>query len=188
MTQAAAPASPAARALLPRAAIVLALTIVIALSSRAQVPFWPVPMTLQTLAVLAIAGLAGPGIAGAAVLSYLIEGAAGLPVFAGTPAHGIGLFYLAGPTGGYLVGMLLAAVVVGALARRPGARPWTIAGAMLLGTAIIYLCGAGWLARFVGAGQALSLGVAPFLAGDAVKAALATALVLAVGRGARAAG
>jgi biotin transport system substrate-specific component len=185
MTQAAAPASSPARPLLLRAAIVLALTIVLALSSRVQVPFWPVPMTLQTLAVLGIAGLFGPQLAGAAMLGYLAEGAAGLPVFAGTPLRGVGLSYLVGPTGGYLVGMVVASVVVGALVRRAGATPWKIGVAMLAGSAIIYACGAGWLARYVGADQAVSLGVVPFLLGDAVKATLATALVLALGRSAR---
>jgi biotin transport system substrate-specific component len=187
MTQAAAPASSATRPLLLRAAIVLALTIVLAASARAQVPFWPVPMTLQTLAVLGIAGLAGPGIAGATMLGYLAEGAAGLPVFAGTPAHGIGLAYLAGPTGGYLAGMLVASVVVGALVRRAGGHAGRIGGAMLLGIVIVYACGAAWLAQFVGADRALALGVTPFLLGDAIKATLATALVLALGRSARAA-
>ena len=80
MSQAAAPPRSAGRPLLARAAIVLALTLVLAFSARVQVPFWPVPMTLQTLAVLGIAGFAGPQIAGAAMLGYLAEGAAGLPV------------------------------------------------------------------------------------------------------------
>jgi biotin transport system substrate-specific component len=182
MPQAAAPAPPAARPLLLRVAIVLALTLVLATSARVQVPFWPVPMTLQTLAVLVIAGLAGPRIAAAAMLLYLVEGAAGLPVFAGTPAHGIGLAYMAGPTGGYLVGMLMAALAVGALVRRSGQHPLRIGWAMAVGIAIVYAAGAAWLTGFVGAGHVLALGVVPFLLGDAVKATLATALVLALGR------
>jgi biotin transport system substrate-specific component len=187
MSQAAAPPRSAGRPLLARAAIVLALTLVLAFSARVQVPFWPVPMTLQTLAVLGIAGFAGPQIAGAAMLGYLAEGAAGLPVFAGTPAHGIGLAYLAGPTGGYLVGMLLASVVVGVLVRRAGAQPLRVGAAMLLGMLIVYGAGAGWLAGLIGPERAVEAGVVPFLLGDAVKAALATALVLAFGRSARAA-
>ncbi len=187
MTQAAAPASSAARPLLARAAIVLALTLVLALSARAQVPFWPVPMTLQTLAVLGIAGLFGPQIAGAAMVAYLAEGAAGMPVFAGTPTHGVGLAYLAGPTAGYLAGMVVASVVVGYLVRRAGGNALKIGGAMVLGIAIVYAAGAGWLAQFIGADNVLGAGVLPFLLGDAVKATLATALVLALGRTARAA-
>ena len=187
MTQAVAPATSVTRPWLIRAAVVIALTLLLAASARAQVPFWPVPMTLQTLAVLLIAGFAGPGIAGAAMLAYLLEGAAGMPVFAGTPMHGIGLAYLAGPTGGYLAGMLVASVVVGTLVRRSGGHVLKIGGAMLLGIAIVYAAGAAWLAQFVGADRALEAGVLPFLLGDAVKATLATALVLAAGRGARAA-
>jgi biotin transport system substrate-specific component len=187
MSQAATPATAAARPLLASAAIVLALTLVLAVSARIQVPFWPVPMTLQTLAVLGIAGLFGPQIAGAAMLAYLAEGAAGMPVFAGTPMHGVGLAYLAGPTGGYLAGMLLASVVVGFLVRRAGGHPLRIGVAMLLGIGIVYALGAAWLAQFVGADRVLAVGVVPFLLGDAVKATLATALVLALGRSARAA-
>jgi biotin transport system substrate-specific component len=182
MPPAVAPAASASRPLLARAAIVLALTLVLALSARIQVPFWPVPMTMQTLAVLAIAGLAGPQLGGAAMLGYLAEGAAGLPVFAGTPVHGVGLAYLAGPTGGYLAGMLLAVVVVGALVRRAGGHPLRIGAAMALGIVIVYAAGAAWLARFVGIDGALDAGVLPFLVGDAVKATLAAALVLALGR------
>ena len=170
---------------LPAAAgtVVLAvgLSLVLAASARAQVPFWPVPMTLQTLAVLVIGGLAGPRLATATLLLYLAEGAWGLPVFAGTPERGIGLAYLAGPTGGYLVGMLLAAPLVGWLIARTGGLAAT-AGAVLLGTAVIYACGVGWLAGVVGAEKAVALGVMPFLAGEAVKMALATALLLAGGR------
>jgi biotin transport system substrate-specific component len=171
---------------LPRLAtlgpLVLALTGVLALSAHTQVPFWPVPMTLQPFAVLVIAGLAGPRIAVAAFAAYLVEGALGLPVFAGTPAHGIGPTYIAGPTGGYLAGMLAASALVGRLVRRAAGRPAGVAGAMAVGVVVIYTAGAAWLATFVGVPKALTLGVVPFLAGDAVKAALATALVLAAGR------
>ncbi|HET9019493.1 MAG TPA: biotin transporter BioY [Acetobacteraceae bacterium] len=160
----------------------LGLSLLLALSARVSVPFWPVPMTLQTLAVLTIAGLAGPRIATAAMLAYLAEGAMGLPVFAGTPAHGLGLAYLAGPTGGYLVGMLAAAAVVGVLARRAAGRPLALVGAMTLGSVLVYAAGAAWLAAYVGVGRALALGVVPFLAGDAVKTALAVCTVLAAGR------
>ena len=180
MSNAVAPATAASRPLLARAAIVLALTLVLALSARVQVPFWPVPMTLQTLAVLAIAGLFGPQLAGAAMLGYLAGGAAGLPVFAGTPLHGVGIAYLAGPTGGYLAGMLIASVVVGFLVRRFGADPLRVGAAMLLGTAIVYAAGAGWLSQFIGVQRAIDAGVVPFLLGDAVKGTLATALVLAL--------
>jgi biotin transport system substrate-specific component len=157
----------------------LALSLLLGLSARVQVPFWPVPMTLQTFAVLAIAAFAGPRLAAGAVVAYLIEGAFGLPVFAGTPEHGIGLAYMVGPTGGYLISYLLAAMVVGAIVARAKDSVLAVAGAMLAGTLVIYALGAGWLAQFVGAERALLLGVVPFLLGDAVKAALAACLYLA---------
>ncbi len=165
----------APRTLILNAAIVLALTALLAVSARVQVPFWPVPMTLQTLAVLGIAGFAGARIAGATMLAYLAEGAAGLPVFAG----GGGVAYLMGPTAGYLAGMTIAAVLVGELVRRANGRTLATGAAMLLGIAVVYGAGAGWLAQFVGAAKAFDVGVMPFVAGDAVKALLAAALVLA---------
>jgi biotin transport system substrate-specific component len=167
-----------ARPTLAQIALVIALTLVLAGSARVAVPFWPVPMTLQTLAVLLIAGFAGPRIAAAAMLAYLAEGAAGLPVF----ATGGGLAYLAGPTGGYLAGMLLASVVVGVLVRRAAGDVLKLGLAMALGILVVYAMGAAWLSGFLGLQRALALGVAPFVVGDAVKATLAAALVLAAGR------
>jgi biotin transport system substrate-specific component len=164
------------------ALLAVGLSLVLAASARISVPFWPVPMTLQTLAVLTIGGLAGPRLAGTALLLYVIEGACGLPVFAGTPERGIGFVYLAGPTGGYLAGMLLAAPLVGWLLGRSRGGLLATAGAVLAGPAVIYVCGVAWLAGIVGAERALVLGVLPFVAGEAMKIALATALILAGGR------
>jgi biotin transport system substrate-specific component len=149
----------------------IGLSLIIAASAHITVPFWPVPMTLQTGAVMAIAAVFGARLAAAAMLAYLLEGALGLPVF----AAGIGAGVLVGPTAGYLAGMLLSTVLVG-LARGP----WLRAGAILLATALIYLLGAVWLSRFVGLDRAIALGVLPFLAGDAVKGALAWALPAAL--------
>ena len=176
----------AVRPQLVRVGLVLGLSLVLAVSARVSVPFWPVPMTLQTLAVLTIAGLGGPRVATAAMLAYLAEGAIGLPVFAATPERGLGLAYLAGPTGGYLLGMLAAAPLVGVLARRTAGRPVALLGAMTMGSVVVYAAGAAWLASYIGAARAVALGVAPFLAGDAVKTALAAAVVLAAGRPRRA--
>jgi len=164
----------------PRALLLiqaLALSLLLALSARIQVPFWPVPMTLQTLTVLVIGGLLGPVVALAAMAAYLAEGAAGLAVFAGTPEHGIGLAYMAGPTGGYLAGMVLAAGVAGWAGQRFAGRTLPAGASMLVATALIYACGAGWLATMIGWQRAWLLGVVPFLPGDAVKAAIATALI-----------
>jgi biotin transport system substrate-specific component len=162
--------SPAVRA------IVLAVigSILLTLSAKIQVPFWPVPMTMQTFVVLVLGVAYGWRLAGATVLLYLAQGALGLPVFAG----GGGPAYIAGPTGGYLVGFLLAAIAVGWLAERGWARSWTSTlAAMLIGTAIIFACGIGWLSTLIGLPKAISAGLVPFLLSEAVKIALATALV-----------
>jgi biotin transport system substrate-specific component len=167
--------SPAAGSTAVRA-IVLAVigSLLLTISAKIQVPFWPVPMTMQTFVVLVLGVAYGWRLAGATVLLYLTQGALGLPVFAG----GGGLAYMAGPTGGYLAGFLLAAVAVGWLAERGWARsaPSTLA-AMLIGTAIIFGCGIAWLATLIGLSQAISAGLVPFLLSEAVKIALATALV-----------
>jgi biotin transport system substrate-specific component len=106
-------------------------------------------------------------------LLYLAEGAVGLPVFAGTPERGIGLAYMVGPTGGYLAGFLAAAVIAGWTAER--SRHWlTTALGLLAAIVAIHLLGAAWLATLVGPAKAVSLGVLPFLLGDAVKLALVT--------------
>jgi biotin transport system substrate-specific component len=140
-------------------------------SAKVQVPFYPVPMTLQTAAVFLIGIAYGWRLAVATVLLYLAQGAIGLPVFAGTPAKGIGLPYMLGPTGGYLVGYVAAAAIAGWAAQR--SRHWlATGGALLVATAVIYGLGAGWLATFVGVDKAVALGVTPFLLGDAVKLAL----------------
>ena len=122
-----------------RAAILVAAgTLALAVAAKVQVPFWPVPVTLQSLVVLALGAAYGWRLAGVTLVAYLLEGAAGLPVFAG----GSGLAYMMGPTGGYLVGFLAAAMLVGYLAEK-GAdkRSITMFGAMLAGAALIYVPG-----------------------------------------------
>lgn len=158
--------------------LVLALSGVLAGSAHASVPFWPVPMTLQPLAVLLISAFAGPRLALAAYAAYLVEGALGLPVFAGTPARGIGLAYMAGPTGGYLAGQLLASGFVGWALARFGRAPAVVVATMLAGVALMYGAGVVWLSGFVGWDRVWPLGVLPFLAGDAVKVGIASAAVL----------
>ena len=141
----------------------LALSALIALSAHVKVPFWPVPMTLQTMAVMGIAGLFGAQLGVAAMLAYLVEGAFGLPVF----ASGVGVQVLAGPTAGYLVGMIAAAWIVGSA--RGG---WMRAAAILVGTAVIYAFGVAWLSTMIGVQKAFTAGMLPFLLGDAVKGGL----------------
>ena len=152
----------------------------ITLGAKVQIPFWPVPMTLHTLAVFAVAAALGPRLGVAAMLAYLGAGALGLPVFSGTPERGIGLAYMAGPTGGYLAGYLLAAGLIGALAQQRG---WLGRGlAMLAGLVVVYAAGMAWLAAFVPASKLLATGVVPFLLGDLVKIALAATLLSGLSR------
>jgi biotin transport system substrate-specific component len=156
--------------------LVLGGTALLALAAKITVPFWPVPMTLQTLAVFLIAAAYGRDLAVATLLAYLAEGALGLPVF----ATGAGLAYMAGPTGGYLVGFVAAAAIVGHAADRGFDRnAFVLFGAMMLGEIVILALGAAWLAVLFGAEKALAFGVGPFIVTDVIKIALATALVRA---------
>ena len=134
---------------------------------RIPLPFTPVPLTLQTFFVLLGGAMLG-GAAGSSSQSlYLILGASGLPVFAG--ARG-GLSHLAGPTGGYLIGFVVAAYLVGKVVERKDSSIWLIL-AMLAGTGVIYLLGGLRLAHFlrIGIKETLYLGVIPFLPGDILK-------------------
>lgn len=148
-------------------------------SAKIEVPFYPVPMTMQTFAVLSIGMAFGWRLGAATVLLYLAQGAAGLPVFAGTPERGLGLAYMVGPTGGFLIGFVLAAAVVGWLARRGWDRSIvTTLAAMLLGTAVIYVPGLLWLGAIVGWDKpVLQWGMIPFIYGDVAKMLLAACLL-----------
>lgn len=169
------PATGPLPAVVRAAALALLGSLLLTISAKVQVPFWPVPVTLQTIVVFLLGIAYGPRLAVATVFLYLAEGALGLPVFAGTPAKGLGLAYMVGPTGGYLAGFVAAAAIAGVTAERSRGVLATALG-IALATAAIYLLGAGWLATFVGPGKAVALGVAPFLLGDLVKLGLATAL------------
>lgn len=140
-----------------------------------RLPWTPTPITGQTFAVLLVGTLLGASRGAGAMLVYLLEGASGLPVFAG---GGAGVAHLLGPTGGYLIGFVFAAAVAGALAERGWDRRVTLTIlSMSIATAVIFLCGAAWLAFFVGIDQVWTMGVGPFLPGAALKIGLATALL-----------
>jgi biotin transport system substrate-specific component len=148
------------------------------LSAKLQVPFYPVPMTMQTLVVLMIGMAYGRVLGTATVAAYLLAGAAGLPVFAGTPERGIGLAYMMGPTGGYLLGFLISAWLMGALAERGWSGSFLLSAvAMVVGHAIILTSGIAWLAALVGPEKAIATGLLPFLATTAVKCALGAVAV-----------
>lgn len=169
---------PAKQNSLARNAVLAVLgSLVLALSAKLSVPFWPVPVTMQSLVVLGLGAAYGWRLAGATIALYLLEGAVGLPVF----ASGAGLAYMAGPTGGYLAGFLLSAMLVGYLAEKGADRHWlTMFGAMIAGAALVYVPGVLWLAGLIGMDKAVAFGLVPFLLGDVLKAALAAAVFPAI--------
>ncbi len=170
-------ATPLSR-LIRGAGLALAGSVLIALSAKIQVPFWPVPMTMQTFAVIVLAMAFGARLGAATVALYLFEGALGLPVFAGTPEKGIGLAYMAGPTGGYLAGFLAAAWFAGWMAEKGWDRTVLKAAAVnALATAVIFACGLSWLAVLIGPVKAVAVGLTPFLAASAFKIALGGAVM-----------
>jgi biotin transport system substrate-specific component len=162
------------------AALSIGGALALAISAKAEVPFYPVPMTLQTLVVLTIGAAFGARLAAATVLLYLAEGLMGLQVFAGL---GAGPAYMAGPTGGYLAGFLVAAALVGWLAERGWDRSLSrLLAAMVLGHLVIFVCGFAWLATLIGPEKAWIGGIVPFFAATVVKTLLAWALVAAAWR------
>ncbi|OCW59544.1 biotin transporter BioY [Hoeflea olei] len=161
-------------------ALTLCGATLITISAKVQIPFWPVPMTLHTLAVVFLAAALGPRLGFAAMATYLAAGAAGLPVFSGSPERGIGLAYMAGPTGGYLLGYLLSTLVIGRLAAGRGLIGQGLA--MLAGLGVIYAFGLMWLANFVPASGLIAAGFVPFILGDLIKIALAATVVTSLRR------
>jgi biotin transport system substrate-specific component len=156
--------------------LAFAATVVLALSARLEVPFYPVPMTMQTYVVVVTGMVFGARLGALAVLAYLAEGALGIPVFAGTPEKGIGLAYMMGGTGGYLVGFVVAAGLCGWLAERGWDRSvGRCALAMICAHLVIYTLGLAWLGTLFGWDKPiLQWGLYPFVLGDLVKVALAT--------------
>jgi biotin transport system substrate-specific component len=166
-------ASTPANAPLRFVALALLGTLLLAISAHVQVPFWPVKMSTQSFAVLALATVYGSRLGTATVLAYLFEGAIGIPVF----QSGGGLATFIGPTAGYLAGFVLATWVVGSLNERGAMRSVPSAfGVLLVGDAIIMVLGTAWLSTVIGVEKALSAGFLIFLPAEALKIALATAL------------
>lgn len=158
-----------------KAILAIGGTLLLTVSAKIQIPFWPVPLTMQTFMVLTIGIAYGWRLSGITMLLYLAEGAMGLPVFAGTPEKGIGLAYMMSGTGGYLAGFVFAAMLCGFLAERGWDRKasTTVLG-MLLGNIVIYGFGLYWLGTLYGWDKPiLSWGLTPFILGDFAKIALA---------------
>lgn len=159
-------------------------TLLITLCAKINVPVWPVPVTMQGFAIAALAAAFGLRIGVATVALYLVEGALGLPVF----ATGGGLIYLAGPTGGFLLGFLVLAAVTGFAADRGASgKPLALFAAMLVGDALMFVLGFAWLALMAGQagwidqtnvlGSAFAKAVQPFIIWDILKMALAAVTV-----------
>ncbi|MGB1209229.1 MAG: biotin transporter BioY, partial [Paracoccaceae bacterium] len=149
------------------------------IAAKIKVPMWPVPMTLGTFAVLTIGAAYGARLGLVTIMGYMIVGALGFDVFAESSAEAFGLTYMMGGTGGYLVGYVLATLALGIAARAGWDRsPLRMAGAMLVGNALIYVPGVIWLGMLYGWDEPiLQWGLTPFLVGDAVKLALAAMIL-----------
>ena len=151
----------------------------IALCAQVSVPFYPVPVTMQTFAVILIGLTYGWRLGGITVALYLVEGAIGLPVFAGGKG---GMIVLMGPTAGYLYGFLLAAVACGWFAERGFDRSYfKLIVPLLVGNVLLYTSGLVWLGNFIGWDKpVLDLGLYPFILGDLLKITMAVILLTTV--------
>jgi biotin transport system substrate-specific component len=155
-------------------ALALLGSLLVAICAQINVPLPFVPITMQTFAVLTVGAALGWRLGALSLLFYIAEGAAGLPVFAEFKA---GPAVILGPTGGYIVGFVIAAAVTGWFAQKGFDRnAFKMFLAMLVGSALIYIPGVLWLTQFTGADKALELGLYPFIWGDVLKAALAAML------------
>ncbi|WP_428925357.1 biotin transporter BioY [Marinibacterium sp. SX1] len=173
-----APRSGAARRVSQLALVVLGIAL-LAVAAKIKVPMWPVPITMGTFAVLTVGAAYGARLGLVTILGYMLLGALGFDVFAGSSAEAAGLEYMMGGTGGYLVGYVLATLALGALAQRGWDRSMgKMAAALLLGNVIIYVPGLIWLGMLYGWDKPiLEWGLTPFLVGDAIKLALAALLL-----------
>ena len=156
-------------------------SIILAVSSKIKIPFYPVPMTMQTLAVLVIGVLFGWKLGIATIILYLFEGIIGLPVFAGTPEKGIGLIYFTGPTMGYLIGFIPAVFFSGLLRvdfkYNLFVRFFLNFGLYSFSVSFIYIFGLIWLNKFVQADQLLAFGALPFLPAEILKISILSVAV-----------
>lgn len=163
-----------------KAAAVVLGSLFIAASAQIVVPFFPVPMTMQTFAIMTVGLLFGARFGALTVAAYLLEGLAGLPVF---NAGGSVLTLIANPsTAGYLVGFLFAAAATGFVAERTGGRLAGTLLAALVGDVVLFVFGVAFLAALIGFPKAVTFGLLPFLPGEALKVAFAVTLTLGAGR------
>ena len=155
--------------------IVFFSSVILAVSAKIKIPFYPVPMTMQTFVVLFLGVSLGYKVALAAVTLYLLEGIMGLPVFSNSPEKGIGLVYFTGPTMGYLIGFLLACFMASFV--KLNDNYFMIFTKLILSVSTIYILGILWLGTLIGWDKPIfELGVAPFLLAEIFKISLLTVL------------
>ena len=155
--------------------VILLGSIILAISSKIKIPFYPVPMTMQTFVVLLIGMSFGYKIGLATISLYLIEGIIGLPVFSNSPERGVGLVYFTGPTMGYLIGFLSACFLASLIKKNDNY--FIIFIKLILSVSTIYILGVLWLGTLIGWDKPIiQLGVVPFLLAEFFKIALLTIL------------
>ena len=148
-------------------------SLLLTISAKIKIPFYPVPMTMQTFVVVLMGVTFGWKIGVATISLYLLEGIIGFPVFAGTPEKGLGLAYFMGPTMGYLIGFLFAAFLAGYLNLKKNI--FLIFLKLILSVSIIYILGILWLGYLIGWDKPLlELGLMPFLLAELFKISLLT--------------
>ena len=146
-------------------------SLILAISAKIKIPFYPVPMTMQTLVVIMIGIAFGWKLGLATISLYLFEGILGMPVFSGTPEKGVGLTYFTGPTMGYLIGFLVAVFLAGKFVYNNNLMQNFLK--ILLATSFIYLLGIIWLGSLIGWDKPIfKLGVQPFLLAELFKVTL----------------
>ena len=150
-------------------------TIALTISAKLKIPFYPVPMTMQTFVVLFLGLAFGYKIGLATVGVYLLEGIIGIPVFSNSPEKGVGIAYFTGPTMGYLIGFLFAVLLAGYLSLKKNI--FIVFGKLIFSVSVIYLFGAIWLGTLIGWDKPIfKLGVTPFLLAELFKICLLTML------------
>jgi len=156
--------------------LIFASTCLLAISSKIKIPFYPVPMTMQTLVVLSIGITFGPRLGLVALSAYLLEGVMGIPVFAGTPEKGLGLAYILGPTGGYLIGYIISAFLAGTIDfNKPIHKRFTF---LIIAISPIYILGIVWLGILFGFNKPLiGWGLNPFILAEIFKLLLLSILI-----------
>jgi biotin transport system substrate-specific component len=159
--------------ILKKVLVVIVGTILLTLSSKIKIPFYPVPMTMQTFVVLFLGISFGYKIGVATVSLYLFEGIIGLPVFSNSPEKGVGLVYFMGPTMGYLIGFLFATFLAGYINLKTNI--FLIFIKLILSVSVIYILGLLWLGYLIGWEKPIfQLGAMPFLLAELFKISLLT--------------